>query len=73
MNDENSLDYYRRREATHRKRAAEARDPSIAKMHSELAERYACVVESQQAVERRRASPVTRASLRDGDPTKTGK
>lgn len=37
-------DYYRKRAAAERKAAADAPDPSIARLHLELAERYEAIV-----------------------------
>ncbi|WP_281422892.1 hypothetical protein [Sphingomonas yunnanensis] len=41
-------------------------------MHAELAERYALVVEAQEAVERRRGVTSVRVPPAEGDPKKAG-
>ncbi|MEG3124792.1 hypothetical protein [Sphingomonas sp. GB1N7] len=41
MNELNNSEYYARREAAERKLAAKAHDRAIAKIHADLAERYA--------------------------------
>ena len=46
--DQESVEYYVRRSAKERKLAKLASDPKVAKVHSELAEHYERLVDSQQ-------------------------
>lgn len=47
MSDDNDLDYYRERERTARRQAAEATDPAIAAIHTDMAKRYAALIAEQ--------------------------
>lgn len=48
MNDDNSVEFYRRREQKERALADRAFDPHIGRIHREMAERYAALVRQAQ-------------------------